>query len=75
MVESPTISTKDAPIIVQTEGSYFNIGLLLDETNYDIWSQLIEMHIAEKHKSTFIQNYSLVPQEGTPEFDKWNPEN
>ena len=56
-------TTKDSPIIVQTEGSSFNIDMLLDETNYDIWSQLMEIHTAEKHKSMFIQDSSPVPTE------------
>ncbi|KAM7499356.1 hypothetical protein LguiA_023770 [Lonicera macranthoides] len=68
-------SAKDSPLIIQTEGSSFNIGLLLDETNYDIWSQLMEMHIAEKQKFSFIQSSAAIPKEGTPEFDKWYPDN
>ena len=36
---------KSTPIIVQSEGA-FNAGIILTETNYDIWSQLIEMQIA-----------------------------
>ncbi|KAM7470553.1 hypothetical protein LguiA_008736 [Lonicera macranthoides] len=68
-------STKDSPLIIQTEGSSFNIGILLDETNYDIWSQLMEMHIAEKQKFSFIQSSASIPKEGTPEYDKWYPDN
>jgi len=68
-------SAKDSPIIIQTEGSSFNIGVQLDETNYDIWSQLMEMHIAEKQKYSFIKGSIPIPEEGTPEYDKWNPDN
>jgi len=29
-------------------------GFVLDETNYDMWSQIMEMHIVEKEKLLFI---------------------
>jgi len=38
---------KSIPVVVQSEG-VFNAGIVLDESNYDVWSQLMEMHIAEK---------------------------
>ena len=37
------------------EGSYFSARILLNEKNYDIWSQIIEMHIDEKEKLSFIR--------------------
>ena len=36
--------SKSVPIIIQSEG-VFNIGITLNESNYDVWSQLMEMHI------------------------------
>ena len=42
---------KLGPIIIQSEGSSFNTGILLNETNYDMWSQIIEMHITKKRNS------------------------
>ncbi|KAF1867909.1 hypothetical protein Lal_00012805 [Lupinus albus] len=49
------LETKCAPIIIQSEGSSFNAGIVLNETNYDIWSQIMEMHIAEKEKLSLIR--------------------
>jgi hypothetical protein len=46
---------KLGPIIIQSEGSSFNAGILLNETNYDMWSQIIEMHITKKEKLSFIR--------------------
>jgi hypothetical protein len=46
-VESSGI--KSIPVVVQSEG-VFNAGIILDESNYDVWSQLMEMHIAEREK-------------------------
>lgn len=41
--------TKSIPVVVQSEG-VFNVGIILTESNYDIWSQLMEIHIAERKK-------------------------
>ena len=49
---------KSTPIIIQSEGLSFNAGIVLDETNYDLWSQIMEMHIAEKEKLSFIHGNS-----------------
>ena len=38
--------TKYVPILVQYEVA-FNVGIQLTETNYDVRSQLMGMHIAE----------------------------
>lgn len=35
----------DAPIMMQSDNSSFNIGMLLDEKNYDLWGLLIQIHI------------------------------
>lgn len=43
------LSNKElAPIIVKTDNSSFNIGVMFDESNYDLWSHLMKMHITEK---------------------------
>jgi hypothetical protein len=44
---------KSVPAIVQSEG-VFNAGIILTESNYDVWSQLMEMHIAEREKLSYI---------------------
>ncbi|XP_020967749.1 uncharacterized protein LOC107616183 [Arachis ipaensis] len=55
--------TKTAPIIIQFENSSFNAGIILNETNYDIWCQMMEMHIAEKEKLYFIRGITASPTE------------
>ena len=49
----------------------FNAGIVLDETNYDLWSQIMEMHIAEKEKLSFIRGNSLPPIEKDDGYEKW----
>ena len=51
-VESSGI--KSIPVIVQSEG-VFNVRIILTESNYDVWSQLMEMHIAEREKLSYIR--------------------
>ena len=54
--------SKSASIIVQSEGT-FNAGIVLTESNYDIWSQLMEMHIAEREKLSYIRGKIEPPAE------------
>ncbi|KAJ8647938.1 hypothetical protein MRB53_000961 [Persea americana] len=73
--DSETSGTKSAPIIIQSEGSSFKAGIILNETNYDLWSQIMEMHIAEKEKLSFIRGNSQVPSEKDDEYEKWYADN
>ena len=58
-----TFVTKSTPIIIQHESSSFNSGIVLNETNYDLWSRMLEMQIAEKEKLSFICGTSSPPKE------------
>ena len=60
-----------SPIIIYTEKSSFNIGVTLHETNYNTWSQLMEMHITEKQKFSFIHGTTFIPKERTPKYEAW----
>ncbi|OMO53936.1 hypothetical protein CCACVL1_28200 [Corchorus capsularis] len=66
--------SKFVPIIVQSEG-VFNIGITLDETNYDVWSQLMEMHIAEREKLSYIVGKSKRPLESEEGYQRWYANN
>ncbi|KAB5521528.1 hypothetical protein DKX38_025847 [Salix brachista] len=69
-----TSGNKHSPIIIRSEGSSFNAGILLNETNYDMWSQIIEMHIAEKEKLSFIRD-TKTPTEKEEGYEKWYADN
>ena len=45
--------SEKSTIVFQFEGT-FNPGIILIESNYDVWSQLVEMHIAEREKLSYI---------------------
>jgi hypothetical protein len=64
-----------APIIIQSEGSSFKVGIVLDETNYDMWSQIMEMHNAKKEKLSFIRGTSQPPSEKDDGYEKWYVDN
>ena len=67
--------TKFTPIIIQQEGSSFNSGIILNETNYDLWSQMLEMQIDEKEKLSFICGTSPPPKEKYEGYEKWYSDN
>ena len=62
--------SKTVPIFVQSEG-LFNAGILFTESNYDIWSQLMEMHIVEKEKLSYIHSKTKPPAESEAGYEKW----
>lgn len=47
-------------VVVQSEG-VFNAVIILTESNYDVWSQLMEMHIAEREKLSYINDKPKPP--------------
>ncbi|KAK2988057.1 hypothetical protein RJ640_001998 [Escallonia rubra] len=70
-----TSGTKSSPIVIQSEGSSFKAGIILNDTNYDLWSQIMEMHIAEKEKLSFIRGNSQPPTKEDDLYEKWYVEN
>ena len=73
--DSKTYGNKSSPIIIQYEGSSFKVGVLLDETNYDLWSQIMEMHIDENEKLSFIRGNSQPHTEKDDGYEKWYANN
>ena len=73
--DSETSITKSNPIIIQHEGSSFNSGIVLNETNYDLWSQMLEMQIVEKEKLSFIRGTSPPPKDKYEGYEKWYSDN
>ena len=63
--------TSAAPIVVQSENSNFNIGVVLDENNYDLWAPLVEMHVAGRRKTGYLRGSMKAPKEDDPKYDDW----
>ncbi|KAJ0081384.1 hypothetical protein Patl1_09689 [Pistacia atlantica] len=48
---------------------------LLLKSNYDVWSQLMEMHIAEREKLSYIRGKKPPPKESDEGYEKWYAKN
>ena len=57
---------------VQSEG-VFNAGIILIQSNYDVWFQLMKMHIAERRKLSYIHGKTKLESEDG--YEKWYAEN
>ena len=53
----------------------FNVGITLTESNYDVWSQIMEMHVAEREKLSYICGKKETPTESDDGYEKWYAEN
>jgi len=42
------------PIIIHQDSSAFPTNIILDESNYPLWSQLMEMHMATRNKTRYL---------------------
>ena len=61
-------------IVFQSEGT-FNSEIILTKLNYDVWSQLVEMHIAEREKLSYIRGKTNPPKESKDGYEKWYAKN
>ncbi|KAB5534561.1 hypothetical protein DKX38_017647 [Salix brachista] len=55
--------TSAAPIFVQPKTSNFNIGVVLDVNNYDLWAPLIEKHVTGRRKIGYLHGSVKAPEE------------
>ena len=71
------ISTKSTPVVIQSVQSdeVFNAGIIFTEINYDGWSQIMEMHLAEREKLSYICSSTKPSDESSKEYEKLNSEN
>ncbi|KAL5813798.1 hypothetical protein ACOSQ4_024439 [Xanthoceras sorbifolium] len=69
-----TSGAKSITVIVQSE-NVFNTGISLTESNYDVWSQLMEMHIAEREKFSYMRGKKAPPTKSEDGYEKWYAEN
>ncbi|RDY04779.1 hypothetical protein CR513_11469, partial [Mucuna pruriens] len=70
------IDKAECPMVSRAETSTMaKPGIVLNETNYDIWSQIMEMHIAKKEKLSLIRLKSPPPTKKDDEYDKCYADN
>ncbi|KAL3512908.1 hypothetical protein ACH5RR_025625 [Cinchona calisaya] len=61
---------KSVPVVVQSE-SVFNTGIIFNESNYDVWSQLMVIHIAEREKLSYILGKIKQLAKSEDGYEKW----
>jgi hypothetical protein len=70
-----TTESSSSIIYVQTKNSGFNASMILTETNYNTWSQIIEMQIVGREKLDYIIGDSPQPHAKDLSYSKWYAEN
>ncbi|XVF37530.1 hypothetical protein REPUB_Repub20aG0016600 [Reevesia pubescens] len=63
------------PVIIHQDNSVFPTTLILDETNYSLWSQLMEMCIGARNKAGYLTGEAKKPAPEDPTFATWINEN
>ena len=58
-----------------TELAAASIGIKLDNINYALWSQVVEMYVSGKDKLGFINGDSPPPPQTDPTFRRWRTDN
>jgi len=72
---SDKTESSSAPVIhVQLENSSFSTNVILTESNYDVWSQIMEMQIAGREKLEYLMS-NTSPEITDPSYVKWYAEN
>ena len=72
----PTSSTGAShSIVIHQDNATFPSTIILDESNYPLWSQIMEMRIGARNKIGFLTGASKKPAADDPKFGAWLTEN
>ncbi|CAL9011823.1 unnamed protein product [Prunus brigantina] len=58
-------------VTLQSDTSNFSAGIKLDENNYSLWHQIIEMKIVGREKHGHLTGDIAQPADTDPTFNKW----
>ncbi|KAM1014497.1 hypothetical protein ACFX2C_044479 [Malus domestica] len=72
--ENNQIVSATALVMIQPDNSNFNIGMVLDEKNHDIWDPFIQIHIVGRKKIRYLCGSIKAPAEDDPKYDDWSSE-
>ncbi|KAJ0009920.1 hypothetical protein Pint_33449 [Pistacia integerrima] len=62
-------------VVIHQDNLTFPTGITLDETNYSLWSQLMEMRIGARNKVGYLIGEMKKPALGDPNLGSWITEN
>ncbi|KAH0695590.1 hypothetical protein KY284_015644 [Solanum tuberosum] len=68
-------TTNPTSIIVQQDNSPFPTAVILDETNFSLWSQLMEMRIGARNKVGYLTGEVKKPEQTDLGYAIWITEN
>lgn len=76
MVDTTGVSTDlilpPAPyVVVHQDNSTFPTGINLDQPNYSLWSQLMEMRIGARNKASYVTGETKKPAPGDSNLVSW----
>ena len=64
-------STPAMQIVVHHDNSPLPTGITLDETNYSLWSQLMEMRIGPRNKVGYLTRETKKPNPADLRREAW----
>jgi hypothetical protein len=67
--------SKIQTLTITTEPPAASISIKLNNTNYALWSQVVEMYISSKDKLGYINGDFPQPPSTNPSFHKWRTDN
>ncbi|XP_061356347.1 uncharacterized protein LOC133300773 [Gastrolobium bilobum] len=62
-------------IVINQDHSSLPLTVILDDTNYPLWSQLMDMRIGARNKSGFLTGAAKKPPPSDPTYDAWVTDN
>lgn len=72
----PTVTNNPTQtIFIQQDNSAFPTSVILDETNYPLWSQLMEMCIGARNKAGYFTGQAKKPALEDSNLETWITEN
>ncbi|CAB4268758.1 unnamed protein product [Prunus armeniaca] len=62
-------------VAIHSDNSPFPTSVTLTQTNYALWSQVMEMRIAAREKLGYLTSNTPQPHQFSSTYNKWCPEN
>ena len=64
-------NSQASPIVIHQDSFAFPTSIILDESNYPLWSQLMEMCIGDRNKTRYLISEAKKPKPEDPMFATW----
>ena len=64
-------NNQTSSVVIHHDTSSFPTSIILDETNYPLWSQLMEMRISARNKIGYLTGEAKKPAPEDPMFSTW----